>query len=301
MIRGQLKQFYDLNAQPGFDPDSVHPRNRPLEELRPLADVLAEQMDTPETTPERREAIQGEIDDIRERAREIETARETLVRNLGMDEDGEALRRAGAIGDGAAAVRADIAAQRDQAEKDRKQRTDTQIMLATMQEAQEFAAARAAEVAQMEAGFEERFGDAWREEIANRVMDPDDIPQRQPGESMEDYRERLEETLIETMIDPETDQIRPEYVDHPEHGEFAEWAHRQHLEQLGRDAANDPDAVDRYVRARNSFNAVQQVDQALVEENSAENEAVVEATNESHVEREHSASVEAASPFGQGP
>ena len=59
-----------------------------------------------------------------------------------------------------------------------------------------------------------QYGDAWREEVANEILDPDDIPQRKPNESMEDYRDRLEETLMEEMIDPQTGEIKDEYKNH---------------------------------------------------------------------------------------
>jgi hypothetical protein len=83
-------------------------------------------------------------------------------------------------------------------------------------------------IAEMEATFEERYGDAWRETIANKVLDPDEIPERREGESMEDYRERLEDVLIEKMIDPATGEIRPKYASNPETAEYARWAKDQY-------------------------------------------------------------------------
>ncbi|OLF71416.1 hypothetical protein AWH62_12785 [Maricaulis sp. W15] len=119
-------------------------------------------------------------------------------------------------------------------EKERKERTDRAVLLDTLNSAQEFADRRAADAAALEDVFEARFGDAWREEIALRVMDADDIPERRPGESIEDYRERLTDELIEQIIDPETGQIRPEYANDPEMSEYAEWALARHQEREAR-------------------------------------------------------------------
>ena len=85
------------------------------------------------------------------------------------------------------------------------------------------------EIAIVEAAFEVEYGDAWREHIANKVMDPDDIPQRRDGESMADYRQRLETVLIATMID-ENGNIRPNYAnsDDPDVRRYAEWAKSRH-------------------------------------------------------------------------
>lgn len=51
-------------------------------------------------------------------------------------------------------------------------------------------------IAESEADFESRYGEDWREQFAQRILDPDDIPQRRDGESMEEYRARLEDALI---------------------------------------------------------------------------------------------------------
>ncbi len=59
-------------------------------------------------------------------------------------------------------------------------------------------------------------------------MDPDDIPDRRDGESITDYRKRLENILIATTIDPATGQIKLEYANDPETARYAEWAKAQH-------------------------------------------------------------------------
>jgi len=86
------------------------------------------------------------------------------------------------------------------------------------------------QIAAMETTFQAEYGDAWREVIANKVMNPDAIPQRRKGESMADYRERLEVTLIATMIDPMTGKAKPEFAnsDDPATRRYAQWAEAQH-------------------------------------------------------------------------
>lgn len=83
-------------------------------------------------------------------------------------------------------------------------------------------------IAEMEARFEETYGDAWRETIANQILDPDEIPERRKGESITEYRERLEQVLIDKMIDPATGEIRPEYASNPDTAEYARWAKDQY-------------------------------------------------------------------------
>ncbi|WP_339715423.1 hypothetical protein [uncultured Sneathiella sp.] len=97
-------------------------------------------------------------------------------------------------------------------------------------------------IAEAEKSFEERYGEDWREQMAERILEPDEIPQRREGESMEDYRQRLEETLIEKMLD-DTGEIKSEYLNDPELREWAQWAQRQYLvKQVEREEAyvNEP-------------------------------------------------------------
>ena len=174
-----------------------------------------------------------------------------------------------ATGDGAARQ---IAGEAQSAEeKERKERTDRQLLLISLDEARAFADQRGADADRYERGFEAEFGDAWREEIANRVMDPDEIPERQPGESMEDYRARLEDELIERMIDPETGAIRPEYANNPEFSDYAQWALARHEEREARtyiEQRSDPNltpeqqqAIDEKFAASATGNEVRQAAQ----------------------------------------
>jgi len=83
------------------------------------------------------------------------------------------------------------------------------------------------DIANIEAGFAKQFGDAWREEIALRVFGPDEIPQQREGESIEDYRKRLEKELIAKMLNPDG-TIKDEYLNDPELRKYAEWAQQRH-------------------------------------------------------------------------
>lgn len=150
----------------------------------------------------------------------------------------------------------------------REERHQTQLSLA--EQARQLSERLGREIALMEATFEAQYGDAWREHIANKVMDPDDIPQRRDGETMVDYRQRLETVLIATMID-ENGNIRPEYAnsDDPDVRRYANWAQAQHTKR-GADAyleqRNDPslsqidrEALDAEFRSSSSFAQIQQV------------------------------------------
>lgn len=94
------------------------------------------------------------------------------------------------------------------------------------------------EIAELEAGFEVEFGDAWREEIALRIFGEDDISQQRPGESIEDYRERLEKALIDEMLNPDG-SIKDKYKEHPALGKYAQWAQKIYNRDAALAIAND--------------------------------------------------------------
>ncbi|MEP3051791.1 MAG: hypothetical protein ABJP48_03505 [Erythrobacter sp.] len=121
-----------------------------------------------------------------------------------------------------------------------KQRSERQQLHLTLAEqARQLSEQLAQQIAALESAFEAEMGDAWREQITNKVMDPDTIPQRREGEAMQAYRERLEVVLIATMIDPATGNIRPEYAnnDGPDIQRYAEWAQARHRQN---ELANTP-------------------------------------------------------------
>lgn len=106
-------------------------------------------------------------------------------------------------------------------------------------------------IAQSESGFEARYGEDWREQFAERILDPDDIPQRRDGESMAEYRERLENALVAEMLD-ENGNIKPEYANDPEMSAWARWAKDEYEKQQAerdRDYIDDP-SIDAAERAR---------------------------------------------------
>lgn len=118
--------------------------------------------------------------------------------------------------------------------KEREKRAfDNIIFLNLMSDANRYAAQLAADVADIEARYEAQYGDAWVEQIALEVLGPDEIPEREDGEDITSYRERLKDTLLERMIDPGTGKVKPEHADSP-HAQWAErrWKH----EQVGADA-----------------------------------------------------------------
>lgn len=102
-----------------------------------------------------------------------------------------------------------------------KMRSDDIIFLQLLEQQ---IAAWEQEAQDMEDRFASLYGENWREDLASEILD--EIPQPLPGESLEDYRDRLENILVENMIDPATGQLKPEYRDHPDPRirEYGLWA-----------------------------------------------------------------------------
>ena len=104
-------------------------------------------------------------------------------------------------------------------------------------------------IADREGELEARLGDAWIEIIAGKVLDPDEMPERQDGEPIPDWRARVEDKMNEKMIDPETGEIRDEYKNHPDQDvrEAAKLAQAKYdLEKLNELKQNldDPNLTD---------------------------------------------------------
>ena len=192
--------------------------------------------------------------DPNEQTTEQKALKDRLDRKKALDENfarGDP-QEVGRVATGVGAVRQNEVRLNEERKKERKEQTDRAILLSTLDQARTFADQRGRDADRFEDTFEARFGDAWREEIANRVMEPDEIPERLPGESMEDYRERLTDELIDTMIDPETGQIRPEYANDPELREYAEWAKARYDEREARayiERRSDPNLTPEQQRA----------------------------------------------------
>jgi len=83
-----------------------------------------------------------------------------------------------------------------------------------------------ADIKILKASFEKRDGDAWREKLALKILDADAIPQQQAGENITAYRKRLEQHLINEMLNADG-TIKNKYKDHPKYGDYAEWAQKQ--------------------------------------------------------------------------
>ena len=116
--------------------------------------------------------------------------------------------------------RAGIAQVREQQrEKDRQSREETSRYV-------EMIAQLRSDLADMEERFRARDGDAWRENLALKILEPDEFPQRREGESIEAYRERLEKNLIEDMLNPDG-SIKEEYKNHHEYSDYAQWAQKK--------------------------------------------------------------------------
>lgn len=75
--------------------------------------------------------------------------------------------------------------------------------------------------------FKKRDGEEWRENLALKILDADDIPQQEPGEDINAYRKRLEQHLIYEMLNPDG-TIKDKYKNDPKYSDYAEWAQKQY-------------------------------------------------------------------------
>lgn len=156
-----------------------------------------------------------------------------------------------------------------QRKKAEKAAEDTRFIM-LLDQARAYSARLGAEIADWEGKFEAEMGDAWREQIANEIMDPDEIPQRREGESMDDYRERLEEALVAKMIDPATGEVRSEYAD----SRYAQWAKAKHhkreadayIERRSDPTLSEEDRneMDKEFASSSTYNEIRQADDGLI-------------------------------------
>ncbi|MEL6709051.1 MAG: hypothetical protein AAFP79_12285 [Pseudomonadota bacterium] len=145
----------------------------------------------------------------------------------------------------------------------RRREEQQRIVLTLAEQAHRLSEQLGKQIAAMEHAFEAEMGDAWREQIANKVMDADDIPQRREGESMKDYRDRLKIVLITMMVDPETGEIKPEFTDNPETARYSEWAQAQHRKAMI-DNASEAELVSLVDESKN-WRGLQTTEDALVQ------------------------------------
>ena len=71
--------------------------------------------------------------------------------------------------------------------------------------------------------FENKYGEDWAEKLALDILDEDSFPERRDGESITDYRRRIEDELFDEMFGPDG-KLKPKYQDHPDAERFKQWA-----------------------------------------------------------------------------
>ena len=81
------------------------------------------------------------------------------------------------------------------------------------------------QIKDMEVTFHER-NEAWREELALKILDADDIPQPRAGESIQGYHRRLEPLLIAEFLNADG-SIKSRYLNDPELADYAQWAQKK--------------------------------------------------------------------------
>lgn len=149
------------------------------------------------------------------------------------------------------------------------------------------------DIAKLERNFEAEFGDAWREEIALRVFDEDEIPRQRPDESVKDYRTRLEKELVDKMLNPDG-SIKDKYKDDPNLRKYAQWAQKIHNRDVAQQLATElknPDTtheqaqhlIHKLEEARNSELNLSAADQ--LDGHDAKQEAVLSVDNVTHEEK----------------
>ena len=107
------------------------------------------------------------------------------------------------------------------------------------------------DIAEMEDGFEAQYGDAWREIFANQILDPDQA-RRRDGETMQQYRARLEMLFDAEMLDS-NGNIKPEYADHL----IARWV------QARREKADLDDDIERRMDPNTSAAEGAEIDRGI--------------------------------------
>lgn len=115
----------------------------------------------------------------------------------------------------------------DHPDNEKAKKEQLQHFLDIVDAARAYATQLEQQIDEMEARFNARDGDAWREKLALKILDEDEIPQRREGESIEDYRQRLEPVLIEKMLNKDG-SIKPQYLNDPELSDYAQWAQKKY-------------------------------------------------------------------------
>ncbi|KCZ93825.1 hypothetical protein HJO_00575 [Hyphomonas johnsonii MHS-2] len=161
-----------------------------------------------------------------------------------------------------------------------KRASENHMFLITLSQLNDAIDEMEARADEMERSFVEKYGESWREDLALKILDEDEIPQRMDGESLADYRERVEQALIEEMID-ENGEIKDQYKNDPELKDRAEWAktrwdtRQAKLKAEGLEATyNDPNATD--VERQEALEDASQAGVRLAKHNAADEDIAAE-------------------------
>ena len=170
---------------------------------------------------------------------------------------------------------------RKRAERSRKS-TEDFVFLDTLQRARAASVRLAREVADIEKDYQAQYGDAWREHIAMEVFGEDEVPERKDGESVTEYRERLDREMVERMIDPATSKAKEEYADSP-HKRWAEKRYRQ-MQVDSQLAIAEDESRPQAERDQAALNAANAAVESGSEQNMSQTIARVEQDSEAYTE-----------------
>ena len=78
--------------------------------------------------------------------------------------------------------------------------------------------------------FQNKYGDEWRTVLGKSILDEDEFPERLPGETDEEYNQRLEDAMFDKIANPDG-TLKDEYKDHPDADRLALWAKDRHARE----------------------------------------------------------------------
>ncbi len=137
-------------------------------------------------------------------------------------------------------------------------------------------------IEQLENAFRQRDGEEWREKLALKILSEDDIPQQEPGETIQAYRERLEILLINEMLNV-NGSIKGEYKNHPELADYAQWAQKQYHLNSARTAVNELENPNTSLERRNEIFDEFKKRSDIEELTYADHEATTQSTTQSQI------------------
>lgn len=116
-----------------------------------------------------------------------------------------------------------IAEAKAQAEEKAKKEHEDRMFQILLDRARALSEELGRKIKDHEEAFARNHGDAWREKFANELLEPDLVPQRKDGESLHDYRARVEKALVDELLD-EQGNIKDKYKNDPRYADLAIWA-----------------------------------------------------------------------------